>query len=115
MVSAVGVTSASAVPFRRFLPHEKPLAPLAPYQDYRADEGAENADMRFIDRSPPQMLSDVDMGVLLEARLEAEEAAWEEAHLHAPWDKGWNGDWQHPQSAAYRTYLPTVFALAARP
>lgn len=114
MASAVSVTSAPSVPFRRFLPHEKPLAPPVRPLDYHADDIAEEQDMRFIDRSPPQMLSDEDMSVLMEARLAAEEDSWERTHLHAPWHKEWSSDWHQPESAADREYLPFAFALAAR-
>lgn len=115
MASAVGVTSAPSVSFRRFLPHEKPVAPPVRYLDYHADDHLAEQDAGFIDRLPPQMLSDQDMGVLMEARLAAEEAAWERDHLHLSWDKDWNGDWQQPESAVDREYLPFAFALAARP
>lgn len=75
MVNAVGVTSVSAVPFRRFLPHEKPLAGPVRYHDYHADDETEETEAPFTDRSPPQTLSDEDMGVLLEAQREQAERA----------------------------------------
>ncbi len=116
MTSAVGVTSAPSVSFRRFLPHEKPITTSARYRDYHADDAADEEDTGFIiDRIPPQMLSDQDVGVLLEARLAAEEEAWERDHLHLSWDAEWHGDWQQPKGAVDREYLPLAFALAARP
>lgn len=115
MTSAVGVTSAPSVTFRRFLPHEKPMTALARYHDYHAEDRADKEDTGFIDRIPPQMLSDQDVGVLLEARLAAEEEAWEREHLSAFWDAEWHSDWQQPRSAVDRGYLPLAFALAAHP
>ena len=119
MTSAIGITSAPSANFRRFLPHEKPMSAPVRYTDYHADDGAAEEDTGFIDRIPPQMLSDQDVSVLLEARLAAEEKAWERDHLHMPWkdkwEAEWHGDWQAPKSAIDREYLPFAFALAARP
>lgn len=115
MTSAVGVTSTPSVTFRRFLPHEKPINAPARYHDYHAEGRADKEDTDFIDRIPPQMLGDQDVGVLLEARLAAEEEAWEREHLHTPWETEWHGGWQQLKSAVDSGYLPFAFALAARP
>lgn len=123
MARTAGVTAASPVPFRREFPHETPLPAPEPYRDYRANDTAEAAQTRPGERLPPQMLSDEDLGVLMEARLAAEEATWEHHHLRMPWDKDWNGDWTGDgknrgplaDASGGRVYLPLAFARAARP
>ncbi len=102
MTSAIGVTSAPSVPFRRFLPHEKPVAPDTRPRDYHAADVADEQDTGLPERMPFQMLSDEDMGVLMEARLESEAVA------------GGDG-WTETGNGITGVYLPFTFALAARP
>lgn len=89
------VTSVSAVPFRRFLPHEKPVSPQN--HDFAAHYDIEAQNDETVEFMPQvSLLSSEDMNLLLHAGQEDHEPA-------------------HDQSEGMDlVYLPFEFALAAR-
>lgn len=96
MASSTIVSSVSHVPFRRFLPHEKTQTKVVIHPDYH-EEFAEDEVVQPDSQALHSILSDEDIGVLMEARLEAG-----------------NGDWHNPEEQADTLYLPFTFSLAAR-
>ncbi len=88
------VTSVSAVPFRRFLPHEKPVSPQSPALSAHYDtEAQDNETVEFMPQA--SLLSSEDMNLLLHAGQEDQEPSYESEGVDL-------------------VYLPFEFALAAR-
>ena len=110
MNTARHVTAVAPIPFRLFLPHEKPASPkpvsAKPRRPAQSHEIIEEEDMHARERPLlqrlHQRLSDEDLGVLLEARLQTPPLP--------PKAGGRAGGY----TVKVAPYLPFAFALAAR-
>lgn len=87
-MNARSVTAAPHVPFRRFLPHEKPLAAAPRARRFEDVEFAVEQDVAPRDKIPFQLISDEDMSVLMEARLQDTDMGtriiWQPTETNAP-------------------------------
>lgn len=81
-MNTTSVTAAPSVPFRRFLPHEKPVPPAPRARTFRTVEVTEEQDFTLHERMPFQLISDEDMSLLMDVRLQ--DSDWEPQRLLPP-------------------------------